>query len=86
MLSSIPPILFLFSYFILSLCTQYSVYDWTVSVYNCFNFIPIPIYHSHTLLPYGNVRNNILKKMTAQKAHDHFEYFNKEGSTMHNGI
>ncbi len=30
----------------------YSIYCWALSIYNYFNFIPIPFYHGHTLLSY----------------------------------
>ncbi len=31
---------------------HYSIYCWTLSIYNCSNLIAIPFYHNHTLLSY----------------------------------
>ncbi len=34
---------------------QYSIYCWALSIYNYSNFIPVPFYHSHTIVSYKHI-------------------------------
>ncbi len=44
------------------------IYCWALSIYNYFNLIPMPLYHSHTLLSYANnqIRLNYLDMLDAK--------------------